>query len=297
MKKYKNPIILNSAEGNTSDPYVIKHNELYYHCYSNEKGIFVSESETVWDIGSGRKKLVYSIESPEELKAWYAPELHYINGKWYIYVAPDYGDDLHVMTVLECDGETPMAEFKNLGMIKGLENEWSIDGTVFQYNERLYFIWATGFEMQMSEMLDPCTLTGKRITITKPEYDFEKVWGEITEGPAVLKRGDKIHIVYSASDSQCDDYCLGLLTCQNGCDILDIANWKKATAPVFKKTSKILGPGHCSFTTVRENGEDVNYIVYHANLESGTGWRGRSVFAQAFSFDENDMPIFGEPQF
>ena len=298
MKNYINPVILNSQKDNTSDPYVVKHNGRYYHCYnSNEEGVFITESENLSEIGSGRKLQVYGADASDTLRRWYAPELHYINGKWYIYAAPDYGNDLHVMTILEHEGDTPMGEYKYAGMVKGLENEWSIDGTVFHHNGKMYFIWATGYEMKMSEMSDPYTITGERITVAKPEYDFETSGGAITEGPAVLKRGNKLFIVYSANESQCDDYCLGLLTCSADDDIMNPENWIKSKTPVFEKAEKIFGPGHCSFTTVTENGEEVDYIVYHANLERGTGWMGRSVFIQPFTWDENDNPVFGRPRF
>ncbi|MBE7012128.1 MAG: hypothetical protein E7415_05595 [Ruminococcaceae bacterium] len=57
----------------------------------------------------------------------------------------------------------------------------------------------------------------------------------------------------------------------------------------------MFGPGHCSFTTVTENCVEEDYIVYHANLESGSGWYGRNVWVQKFSWDDKDMPIFGKP--
>ena len=50
-------------------------------------------------------------------------------------------------------------------------------------------------------------------------------------------------------------------------------------------------------TTVTEDGKEVDYIVYHANLTSGTGWTGRSIFTQPFTWDENDYPVFGKPEF
>ena len=64
----------------------------------------------------------------------------------------------------------------------------------------------------------------------------------------------------------------------------------------FEKTEDIFGPGHCSFTTVTENGVEEDYILYHANLESGSGWYGRNVWIQKFTWDDNDMPVFGKPE-
>ncbi len=297
MKKtIRNPIIYNSNKGNTADPYVIRYNGYYYHCYSNKNGVFIAESKNLWDIGSGTTTQVYDSNEKNALSSWYAPELHRIDNKWYIYAAPDYGNNLHVMTVLVCDGESPIGEYKNLGMMRGLENQWTIDGTVLNHLNELYFVWTRCQEMYIARMADPCSITGEITVLTKPEYPFETRVGMINEGPAVLYRGDKIHVAYSANDSQCDEYCLGLLTFQVGNDILDIRNWNKCQHAVFEKTDNIFGPGHCSFTTATENGTEVDYIVYHANLVSGSGWKGRNVFVKKFYWDENDMPVFGKPE-
>ena len=73
-------------------------------------------------------------------------------------------------------------------------------------------------------------------------------------------------------------------------------NWVKEKKPVFEKTDTVFGPGHCSFTTVSENNKENDWIVYHANLVSGSGWRGRSVWIQPFGWSENDEPVFGKPE-
>ena len=146
----------------------------------------------------------------------------------------------------------------------------------------------------MSKMSDPCTLSGPIITLAKPELAFETIDGLINEGPAVLCRGDKIHIVYSGNDSRGDDYCLGLLTFSGG-NIMDPDRWSKLPQALLSKTDKVFGPGHCSFTTVTENDRETDYILYHANTVSGIGWSGRCVFIQPFSWDENNFPVFLEP--
>ena len=105
----------------------------------------------------------------------------------------------------------------------------------------------------------------------------------------MLKKDGTVHIVYSASGSWTDDYCLGLLTL-TGPDPLDPAAWTKTAAPLFTKAETAYGPGHCSFTTSPDGAED--WIVYHANEVSGSGWRGRSVRAQKFGWD-GTTPVFG----
>ncbi len=297
MKNYQNPIIPNSAANNTSDPYVIRHNGKYYHCYSTENAVCISESDSLFGIGGGKVHTVYDCEKEGALKEWYAPELHKIGDAWYIYAAPDHGANMHVMTALAHKGDGPVGEYEYMGKVSGIEQRWQIDGTVLYHGGELYYVWTTCRKLYMAKMSDPLSVTGRVCELSEPSLAFETKVGLVMEGPAVLYRNGKIHIVYSANDSKYDEYCLGILTFDGSGDILDRENWKKTDRAVFEKTDKIFGPGHCSFTTVTEGENEVDYIVYHANLTSGTGWTGRSVFTQPFTWDENDFPVFGKPEF
>ncbi len=297
MSIYTNPIIPNSPKGNTWDPYVLRHGGYYYHCYSNAQGVYITRSETLWEIGSGDTMMVYDCTEDGALQEWFAPELHLIDGRWYIYAAPDHGGWMHTMTVLVGEGDSPMCTYRNEGAIRGLEGQWTIDGTVMRHQGQLYFIWSNCSALYLAKMADPCSITGEIVTLSRPEYPFETKVGLVIEGPAVLHRNGKIHIVYSANDSKYDEYCLGLLTFDGEQDIMNASHWVKTDHALFEKTDTIFGPGHCSFTTVTENGRDVDYIGYHANLISGSGWDGRNVFVQPFTWDENDAPVFGKPKF
>ena len=296
MKKYQNPIIPTSSDGRTSDPYVIRFCGKYYQCYNKSDGVYISVSEELTDIGTAKETKVFDAPIEGIGSHWFAPELHRIDGVWYIYGAPQSDErGRHRMEVLKCEGKNPIGNYIPQGKVHGVNDGWSIDGTVLEHDGKLYFIWTSIREIFMSEMENPTKLFSKKVTLTKPEFPFEtKTKVLVNEGPAILKHNGKIHIAYSANDSKTDEYCLGLLSYVDG-DIMDVSNWKKSENAVFEKTDDIFGPGHCSFTTVTENGEDCDYIVYHANLESGSGWKGRSVWIQSVGWDENDMPLFGKP--
>lgn len=298
MKPYTNPIIPNGEHGRTADPFVVRHNGMYYHCYSNDEGVWICAAPELWLIGEGNAKKIYSYDAPGAKTNWYAPELHMIDGAWYVYGAPLYDDKLenHTMCVLENKSDDPMGDYEFKGAVKGLEDKWSIDGTVLKYGGDMYFVWTICSEMYMAKMSSPLAITGEIVTLCRPEKPFETICDTVNEGPAVLTHNGKLHIVYSANDSKCDDYCLGLLTYTGG-GILNPSSWKKSDDAVFKKTDKIFGPGHCSFTRAVSDGEEKDFIVYHANLVSGSGWNGRSVWIKPFSWDENDYPVFGSPEF
>lgn len=283
---FNNPIAPKGA-----DPWVILHEGYYYYCQSGRGGVCVARVSDIRDLAAADPICVW--QPPEGTmysRELWAPELHYLDGAWYIYVAADDGkNENHRMYVLRGTSQNPLEPFEFVGKITDPTDKWAIDGTVMSYNGRLYFIWS-GWEGDVNEvqhlyiapMSDPCTICGKRVKISSPELDWELNGGEpkINEGPVAIEYNGSMHIVYSASGSWCDDYCLGILTLKDGGDPLSADSWIKADKPILSKCEGMFGPGHCSFTTSLDGSQI--YMLYHANLVSGTGWGGRSVWAKEF---------------
>ena len=110
--------------------------------------------------------------------------------------------------------------------------------------------------------------------------------------------GDKIIMTYSASDTGWR-YCMGMLWAYKDSDWLDPKSWHKSDNPVFKSSAgrEMFGPGHNCFTT--ENGRDV--LIYHCRsykeIEGDPLYDpNRHARAQVFEYDENGLPVFGEPE-
>ena len=296
-----NKTITNPVAPEGADPWVIKHNNSYYYCYSYEDAIYVNKSESIEDAVQMKGNLIWKPEAGREysMEIW-APELHTINGRWYIYFAADNGENKnHRMFVLESEGADPMGKYYLKGKLSTDPDRWAIDGTVLKYKNNLYFIWS-GWEgivnvsqnLYIAEMENPWTLKSKRYMISKPEYDWEKVGDPyVNEGPEVLMNGDRVFIIYSASGSWTDNYCLGMLTLVND-NPLDPKSWVKEIAPVFSGTTSVISPGHASF--VKSPDEKENWIIYHAAKYRGAAW-DRNIRMQKFYWDENGNPSFGYP--
>ena len=188
-----------------------------------------------------------------------------------------------------------------VGQITDPSNKWAIDGTVMELNGELYFLWS-GWEgdkdgrqnLYIAHMSDPCTIDSERVMISTPEHNWETVeWPDVNEGPTVLQHGGKTFVVYSASGSWGDYYCLGMLTL-TGENPMDPASWTKESRPVFtRRTDVCYGPGHCSFSTAVDGSV---WMIYHGNQVSDTGWDGRSVWIAPVTFDEDGKPHFGRPE-
>jgi GH43 family beta-xylosidase len=148
-------------------------------------------------------------------------------------------------------------------------------------------------------MANPWTLKTAPVMLSKPEYDWETKVFWVNEGPAVLHRNGKLYLTYSASATD-ENYAMGMLTCDDGADVLDAANWSKSATPVFQSdiAHDQFGPGHNSFT-IAEDGE-TDLMVYHCR--NYTDIKGdplydpnRHTIVKPFTYREDGTPDFGKP--
>lgn len=293
---FKNPVV---AHG--QDPWVIRWQTNYYFCQSRPDGVWVNRAARLEDIGVDHWQCVWRPPAGTAYsKQIWAPELHFLQGKWFIYVAADDGDNAnHRMFVLEGTSADPQAPFNFKGKITAPTDRWAIDGTVLEMPDgKLYFIWAgwpgtnDGVQnLYLASMSNPWTINGPRVCLSQPDRPWEqRDFPHINEGPETLWHDGKLFIIYSASGFWDDNYCLGQLTWTGG-DVLDSKAWLKNPEPVFKRTSDVLGPGHCCFVKSPDGRED--WIVYHAHL--GPGTRQRKVHIQRFTWNADGSPDFGTP--
>jgi GH43 family beta-xylosidase len=279
---------------------MIFHGGYYYYSESrNKRHIYIRRSRTIGGIGQDAGVRVWSLPARglNSDNIW-APEVHLIDGRWFIYYAADDGDNHnHRMWVLEAEGADPRGKYRCRGPLE--TGGWAIDGTVMALNDgRKYFLWS-GWpgkrdgqqNIYIAPMRDPATIGGPRVLIATPDQPWERVAMPICEGPQVLKRNGDIFIVYSASASWTADYCLGLLHNKTH-DVLNPGCWTKH-GPVFKKTSDVWGVGHCSFVKSLCQSED--WIVYHSKSSRTPGWEDRDVHAKRFTWASDGFPDFGEP--
>jgi len=294
--KIKNPV---ARAGH--DPFVTQKNGCYYYCYSHKGSLWINKHHKLQDAVQFEGKKIWTPE-PEKMfsKNIWAPELHFLQEKWYVYFAADDGNnENHRMFVLESETKDPMSNYSFVGKITDPSDRWAIDGTVLERTNKLYFIWS-GWEekaniqqnIYIAEMTDPKTILSPRILISKPDFDWEKIGNPlVNEGPQVLKNEKDVFIIYSASGSWTDNYCLGQLKLI-GTDPLNPKSWKKHPAPVFTGTETVFSPGHASFVKSLDGKED--WIVYHTAIEKGAGWK-RDVCIKKFRWNEDGSPNFGAP--
>jgi len=257
-----------------ADPWVVRDGGAYHYCHVvDDASVHVRTSDTLEGLGAAEPVEVW--RPPAHLQTLWAPELHRLDGRWWIYLAADDGDNAaHRMHVLSSD--VPTGPYAYEGRIATEDDHWAIDGTVLEHEGARYFVWSGWPERRRTEeqrlylarMSSPTTLVGPRVCIAVATEPWEVVGMPVVEGPVAVQRGGRTSLLYAASHSLTDDYCLALLDLV-GRDPLDPAAWRKQGAPVLSSSPGVSGPGHAS---VVPDGDDGGWLIYHTHRRPGSGW-------------------------
>jgi GH43 family beta-xylosidase len=293
-----------------ADPWVIKTDDGVYYLIATVPEydrIVIRKANSINGLkGAEEKEVWHKHEKGVMGHHIWAPELHKIDGKWYIYFAAGEVENIWNirMWVLSNPSEDPMkGEWKEEGRIITKRESFSLDATTFEHKGKRYLIWAQnvtegkqGTSLVLSEMKTPTTLIGPEVVITEPDFSWEKIKYNVNEGPAVIKRNGKIFVTYSASATN-HNYCVGLLWIDEKADLLEASNWHKSPGPVFytNEDLKRFGPGHNCFTTA-DDGETL-IMIYHArDYKEIQGFElidpNRATRARVVQWTESGFPDF-----
>lgn len=298
-----------------ADPYVYRHTDGSYYFTASVPAydrIVLRRADTLQGLaGAEEKTLWMKHESGEMSQHIWAPELHYLDGKWYIYFAAGERDDIWKIRpfILECTGQDPMSDsWVERGKMQRSDDDiysfeaFSLDATILENKGERYYIWAekvsVGIQISnlyIAKMESPTKLATAQVLLTTPDYDWERreIW--VNEGPAVIKKDGRIFLTYSASATgEC--YCMGMLSIGENEDLLDPRAWKKERQPVLSSSSEagLYGPGHNSFTKLPD-GTDV--CVYHARPYAEIKGDplydpNRHAMLMKVEWDEKGYPVF-----
>ena len=273
------------------DPWVIRHGDSYYVCTSgpvDPTAVYVSKSPSL--IERGEKVKVW--EDAENYRRVFAPELHFIQGKWYIYFCADVKSEdwKHMAVVLEANTSNPLDGFTNKGVLfTGDEhgNAQANDITVVTFKEQLYAFWGSLADKHvegavMAPMASPTSITAHRREI-----------GLHAEGPRAIVHGDQLIMTGATGGFASKNYALtALVYTADAGPIDEKASWKDL-GPLFESTADVWGPSRASFTVSADGSE--NWMMYHSKVFNADDNGVREVNIKEFTFKEDGTPDFGTP--
>ena len=302
---FKNPVLSSGA-----DPWVYKNSTEYFVTFTTGDNITLIRTDKMAELKNGKKKIIWTPPSSGfNSKEIWAPELHKINGNWYVYYAASDGDNKnHKLWVLENTAQDPFqGMWIDKGELKLPDDKWAIDGTHIEINNQNYFAWSgwagdvnISQNIYLAKMESPFKISSERVCILSPTESWEtnNTNPAVLEAPQFLIKDNKIFLFYSAGGCWTDGYSIGLIWMDALKNPLDTNSWARSkNNPLFVSNTigNTFGPGHNSFFKSLNGKED--WILYHANSQPGQGCGGsRSTRMQQFTWDTNGFPILGIPQ-
>ncbi|MEL1264446.1 glycoside hydrolase family 43 protein [Pseudoxanthomonas putridarboris] len=266
---FENPLLPSGP-----DPWIVRDGDAYFYMSTHGNRLTIRKTADLTRLAEVEEITVWRppASGPNAISIW-APELHRIDGRWYIYytaAASGHDDDDHRgVFVLENEHADPtQGAWRDRGQLKTAHP--GIDGTAFVHGGKRYFVYSPyvgpDSVLAIVAMSNPWTLVGEETIIARPDQTWERQGGrQILEGPEFLSgpRGD-LFLSYSSSACWSDDYAIGLLHAPAGSDPLDAAAWRKLPRPILAKNpaQNVYAPGHNGFF---HSPDGQVWIVYHAN--------------------------------
>ncbi len=268
---YVNPLVRQRA-----DPHIVRHTDGSYYFTATVPEydrIVLRRAATLNGLADAGESVIWRRHDSGEMAAHiWAPEIHFIDGAWYVYFAAGRSDDVWAirMYVLENTSADPFTgTWTERGRITTAWDSFSLDATTFVHGGTRYLAWAqrdpsqnNNSDLYLSAMDSPWAVTGPQVRLSRPELPWETVGFAVNEGPSVLQRNGRVFLSYSASATDAN-YCMGLLTARDSAELLDRPPGPRApsrsspatTAPASTvrattpSPSARTGPPMCSCTT------------------------------------------------
>ncbi len=275
------------------DPWVIPHEGslLLVQAAGGNRRIVVKRFRDLARMDRNVETVIWTPSGPTSHgRQLWAPELHNIDGRWYVYFSASNGRTAnHRMYALVADD--PLGPYQELGPVRDPEHDgWAIDLTVFTHEGRLYAVWSgwegpdDGFpqNLYIAPMSDPWTICGERRCLSRPQHGWEMSVAPVNEGPEIIRHpvSGRLFLLYAADASWTQAYKTGLLEWTGG-DVTDPRSWQKLPRPLFT------GGGHgCVVDT-----SDGAHLVYHRKVSGDPGWADREILSARLDWDAEGYPV------
>lgn len=264
------------------DPFVMLYNDTYYAYGTNASDgieVYTSDDLQTWKKHSGLA--LHKNDSWSDRWFW-APEVYYVNGKFYMY----YSADEHICVATADSPLGPFVQTKKEPMIAGekcIDNSLFIDddGKSYLYFDRFndgLNIWVAELEDDLqtikTETMTPCIHVSQA---------WEEVWPRVNEGAFVVKHNGLYYLTYSANSYESPFYGIGYATAKS-----PMGPWTKYDKnPIFQKPENLVGVGHSA--TFKDKDGNLR-IAFHAHLDQNN-IHPRIMYIADVSFTDDEVPV------
>jgi GH43 family beta-xylosidase len=290
---FRNP--LNSGP----DPFVTHDGTQYLLATTQGDRIAVWHTRSLAELAISTPVTIWTDTDPSRNRNIWAPSMHHLDGRWYVYYTADDGiDEHHRLHVLESAGDDPLGPYTYKGKLEppGATGLFAIDPIVLDQAGQRYLLWSgAGPEghnlLYIAPLSTPWTIDGPRTYLRAAGG-----CSEVREAPSIVQHDGTTFLVYSACDTGKPDYQLWALSIPTTSNPLVAANWTQVTHPLFTRSDSdgVWGPGSCSFFKSPDGTED--WLAYHAKNTSQYTYDLRTTRAQRISWSSTTgEPVLGTP--
>lgn len=298
-KTFCNPVIDEDA----GDPWMVAHGGWYYFTATvDDGGVQLWRSRRMTDWREAERKRVWTApsEGPMSREIW-APELHWLRGRWYIYfTATDGPNERHRMFVIQSQGNDPWGPYGEAERVQPGNEGFAIDGSVLEMPDgRLYWMWCGHGGLWIAPMESPWRAQAEGVCFARGTLDWERTterdgaggWKPMDfywlEGPVVLQSDGRVFVAYSAGSTFTPDYRVGLLELV-GDDPMNPGHWRKEPEPLLQPVEGAWCTGHNGFVCSPDGKE--TWMVYHGKDHLDEPGEPRTVRIQRVEWGKDGRP-------
>jgi arabinan endo-1,5-alpha-L-arabinosidase len=227
---------------------------------------------------------VFAGTDPQLGDAYWAPEVAFSGGRYWMYYSVGHGIIDHHIRVAVAD--SPLGPFVDTGVNLTPEESFAIDAHPFcdtDGNRYLYFARDVldaarpGTHLAVKRMTSMTSVEPVSTEVLAPDADWQiyersrAIYGRVfdwhtLEGPTVVRRADGYHLFFSGGSWEGDGYGVSVATATN-----PLGPWRHTPTdrPDVLSTAitGLPGPGHNS---VLQRTDDTDLIAYHAWDRAGS---------------------------
>ncbi len=287
--RYRNPVY----PGYFADPFVWKHGELYY-------AIGTGEKEASGHLGSGER--IFPLLTSADMTRWepagealerpdpglganfWAPEVAYEDGRFWLYYSVGHGDKRHQIRVASSEQPLgPYRDAKKEPLVAPNDPPFAIDPHPFRDDDGRWFLFyardyldadsfRAGTGLAMDRLVTMAQTAGEERPVVRARHDWQRfmadrpIYGGVydwhtLEGPFLRKHEGRYYCFYSGGRWETESYGVDYAVADAVTG--PYSETANGAGPRVLRTEpgKVIGPGHNSIVTAPD-GSDA--LVYHA---------------------------------